>query len=91
MKIDSLSMGEAAEGLASKKGRIGAVWGKPNHGGVSGEKEWRAAGGRFRSRETGSHRCRRFDQTGRDAAEGGLKPGAASRGPALSQGSRILF
>ena len=45
MKIDSLSMGEAAEGLASKKGRIGAVWGKPNHGGVSGEKEWRAAGG----------------------------------------------
>ena len=91
MKIDSLSMGEAAEGLASKKGRIGAVWEKPNHGGLAEKRSGGRRGGRFRSRETGSHRCRRFDQTGRDAAEGGLKPGAASRGPALSQGARILF
>ena len=64
VKIDSLSMGEAAESLASKKGRIGAVWAKILPQGVSGEKEWRAAGGRFWSRKTGSHRCRRFDQSG---------------------------
>lgn len=61
------------------------------HRRVSGEKERRGAGGRFRSRETGSHRCSRFEQDGaeprgRDATEGGLEPEPHHRGPDAESG-----
>lgn len=61
MEIDALSTGEAAEGLASKKGRIGAVWAKSLPRGLA-EKRRGGGGRKIPEPGDGSHRCRRLSR-----------------------------